>query len=160
MAPKKKASAKSKSGKEAPGALLSQAVNAGRTAIKEASKRLPSDWREQVEKTVASATKRAVQKADLERLVSRLDKLADQVEALSRRVDGKTAAPPRTRSARTSRETAAKPAPKPATPLAKPGVTKPVPASTSAPRKRPTATTPRRRPAAKATTPPAAPPTP
>jgi|SRR5579859_2971545 len=64
-----------------PSELLHKTVKAGRTAIKEAQKRVPPDWRDQVEKIVARATKEMQAQ-----LAVRLDQLGDSIDALSKKL--------------------------------------------------------------------------
>lgn len=84
--------------------LLNQALDAGRTALKEAQRRLPPDWRRQLEARVSEALKpiqtqlrsRAA-KEDVERLSRRVEELARAVEGLSEQVQASNAR--RTRNA-------------------------------------------------------------
>ena len=73
------------------GELLGQALEAGRDALKEAQRRLPPDWRHQVETRVTEAMrpfqaqlKSRARQSDLDELARRVDELADRVEKLSR----------------------------------------------------------------------------
>lgn len=64
-----------------PSELINKTVKAGRNAIKEAQKRVPPDWRDQVEKIVARATKEMQAQ-----LAVRLDQLGDSIDALSKKL--------------------------------------------------------------------------
>jgi len=115
MAARKRASTQSK--------LLKRAVKAGRSALRQAERRVPPDVRKQIERTVQDGQKtiqsaikqvqtrldRTARQADLDRAMKRLDQLAKQVRSLG-------AGAPAT-SARPARRTPAKrkpAAPKPA----------------------------------------------
>ena len=102
MATRKRASTRSK--------LLKRAVKAGRSAIREANKRVPPDVRKQIERTVQDGQKtfhtaikqvqtrldRTARQADLDKAMKRLDELAKQV----RRIAAGTAASATARPAR------------------------------------------------------------
>lgn len=102
MAARKRASTRSK--------LLKRALKAGRSAIREANKRVPPDVRKQIDRTVQDGQKtfhaaikqvqtrldRTARQADLDRAMKRLDKLAKQV----RKIAAGTAAPSTARPAR------------------------------------------------------------
>jgi polyhydroxyalkanoate synthesis regulator phasin len=117
MAAKKRASTRSK--------LLKRAVKAGRSAIREAERRVPPDVRKQIERTVQDGQKtfhtaikqvqtrldRTARQADLDRAMKRLDQLSKQV----RRLAGGAAAPATaSRPARQKPATRKAPARKPA----------------------------------------------
>jgi polyhydroxyalkanoate synthesis regulator phasin len=117
MAARKRASARSK--------LLKRAVKAGRSAIREANKRMPPDMRRQIERTVQDGQKtfhtaikqvqtrldRTARQADLDRAMKRLDELSKQV----RKMATGTAASANPRSARPKAATRKTAARKPAT---------------------------------------------
>jgi polyhydroxyalkanoate synthesis regulator phasin len=102
MAARKRASTRSKQ--------LRQAVKAGRSAIREANKRVPPDVRKQIERTVQDGQKtfhtaikqvqtrldRTARQADLDKAMKRLDELAKQV----RKIAAGTVAPSTGRPAR------------------------------------------------------------
>jgi polyhydroxyalkanoate synthesis regulator phasin len=89
MAARKRASSRSK--------LLKRAVKAGRTALREAEKRVPPDVRKQIERTVQDGQKtvhtaikkvqarldRTARQADLDRAIKRLDALSKQVRNMA-----------------------------------------------------------------------------
>jgi len=89
MAAKKRASTQSK--------LLNRAVTAGRSALRQAQRRLPPDVRRQIDKTVKDGQKtfhtairqvetrldRTARQADLDRAMKRLDELSRQVRAMA-----------------------------------------------------------------------------
>ena len=89
MAARKRASTRSK--------LLKRAVKAGRSAIREANKRVPPDVRKQIERTVQDGQKtfhtaikqvqtrldRTARQADLDRAMKRLDELTKQVRKMA-----------------------------------------------------------------------------
>jgi hypothetical protein len=119
MAARKRASTQSK--------LLNRAVKAGRSALRQAQRRLPPDVRKQIERTVKDGQKtihaaikqvesrldRTARQADLEKAMKRLDELSKQVRNMAVAAAGaRTAAP----KAATRKPTARKPATrKPAT---------------------------------------------
>jgi len=96
MATRKRASTRSK--------LLKRAVKAGRTALRQAEKRVPPDIRRQLEKTIKDGQKtihsaikevstrldRTARQADLDRAMKRLEALSKQVRNLA---TGATTAP-------------------------------------------------------------------
>jgi hypothetical protein len=125
MAPKKRASTQSQ--------LLTRAVKAGRSALREAEKRVPPDLRKQLErgfrdgqKTVETAIKqvqtrldRTARQQDLDRALKLLDGLSKQVQQLARSMSAPTAPaapakPARKPARRTAGAAKAKTAPKPA----------------------------------------------
>lgn len=89
MAARKRASTRSR--------LLKQAVKAGRSALREAQKRVPPDVRKQIERTVKDGQKtmhtaikqvqarldRTARQADLDRAMKRLEALSRQVRNLA-----------------------------------------------------------------------------
>jgi polyhydroxyalkanoate synthesis regulator phasin len=113
MAARKRASTQSK--------LLNRAVKAGRSALRQAQRRLPPDVRKQIERTVKDGQKtihaaikqvesrldRTARQADLEKAMKRLDELSRQVRNMAAAAAAaRTAAPkPATR-----KPTARKPA--------------------------------------------------
>ena len=113
MAARKRASTQSK--------LLNRAVKAGRSALRQAQRRLPPDVRKQIERTVKDGQKtihaaikqvesrldRTARQADLEKAMKRLDELSKQVRNMAVAAAGaRTAAP----KAATRKPTARKPA--------------------------------------------------
>jgi polyhydroxyalkanoate synthesis regulator phasin len=144
MAARKRASTRSK--------LLKQAVKAGRSALREAQRRMPPDVRRQIERTVEDGQKtmhtaikqvqarldRTARQADLDMAMKRLEALTRQVRNLA-----SSAA-----ASRTSRPARRKPASRKA-PTRKPSARKPASKATpkrAAARRSPRATT-RRSPA-------------
>ncbi|MDQ6880465.1 MAG: hypothetical protein M3082_22710 [Candidatus Dormibacteraeota bacterium] len=124
MAARKRASTQSK--------LLKRAVKAGRSALREAEKRVPPDVRKQLERTIQDGQKtihvaikqvqtrldRTARQADLDRAMKRIEGLSRQVRDLAARTAG-SSAPARparraaaTRKAATRRPAARKAAPK------------------------------------------------
>lgn|SRR5487761_208505 len=89
MAARKRASTQSK--------LLNRAVKAGRSALRQAQRRLPPDVRKQIEKTVKEGQKtvytaikqvesrldRTARQADLEKALKRLDELSRQLRNMA-----------------------------------------------------------------------------
>ncbi|MEA2655056.1 MAG: hypothetical protein QOI23_421 [Chloroflexota bacterium] len=149
MAARKRASTQSK--------FLNRAVKAGRSALRQAQRRLPPDVRKQIDKTVKEGQKtihvaikqvetrldRTARQADLDKAMKRLDDLSRQVRNVASAVAA-SAANARTggRGAPTPRPAARKPATrKPATRKAaaskpaarKPAVRKAAPKRASAP---------------------------
>ena len=127
MAARKRASTRSK--------LLKRAVKAGRSALREAERRVPPDLRKQLERTIQDGQKtihtaikqlqtrldRTARQADLDRAMKRLDGLSKQVRNLAARTAASaTARPatrkPATRKAATRRPAARKPATRKAAP--------------------------------------------
>jgi polyhydroxyalkanoate synthesis regulator phasin len=127
MAARKRASTRSK--------LLKRAVKAGRSALREAERRVPADLRRQLERTIQDGQKtihtaikqlqtrldRTARQADLDRAMKRLDGLSKQVRNLAARTAASaTARPaarkPATRKAATRRPAARKPATRKAAP--------------------------------------------
>jgi polyhydroxyalkanoate synthesis regulator phasin len=122
MAARKRASTRSK--------LLKRAVKAGRSALREAQRRVPPDVRKQIERTVEDGQKtmhtaikqvqarldRTARQADLDRAMKRLEALTKQVRNLAAgAVASKTTARPARRKPATRKAAARKPAaPKPA----------------------------------------------
>ena len=111
MAARKRASTQSK--------LLNRAVKAGRSALRQAQRRLPPDVRKQIERTVKDGQKtihtaikqvetrldRTARQKDLENAMKRLDELSRQVRNMaSAAAAARTAGPrPATRTATTRR---------------------------------------------------------
>jgi polyhydroxyalkanoate synthesis regulator phasin len=107
MAARKRASNQSK--------LLNRAVKAGRSALRQAQRRLPPDVRKQIEKTVKDGQKtvhaaikqvetrldRTARQADLEKALKRLDELSRQVRNMAAAAAGARTASPATRKAAT-----------------------------------------------------------
>src|ERR1019366_6351971 len=80
MATRKRSSTRSK--------LLKRAVKAGRSALREAERRVPPDVRKQLERTIKDGQTRldrAARQADLDRAMKRLDGLSQQVRNLAAR---------------------------------------------------------------------------
>jgi polyhydroxyalkanoate synthesis regulator phasin len=131
MATRKRSSARSK--------LLKRAVKAGRSALREAERRVPTDVRTQLERTIKDGQKtihvaikevqkridRTARQADLDRAMKRLDGLSQQVRNLAARTAASaTGARPARRKPATRKPGARKPAArKPAT--RKPAARKP-----------------------------------
>jgi len=108
--------------------LLNRAVKAGRSALRQAQRRLPPDVRKQIEKTVRDGQKtvhaaikqvetrldRTARQADLEKALKRLDQLSRQVRnmaaaaAASARTGGPTTRKAATRKATTRKSTTRK----------------------------------------------------
>ena len=113
MAARKRASTQSK--------LINRAVKAGRSALRQAQRRLPPDVRKQIEravkdgqKTIHTAIKqvesrldRTARQADLEKAMNRLDALSKQVRNMAAAAAAARTAPPQ---AATRKPTARKPA--------------------------------------------------
>jgi polyhydroxyalkanoate synthesis regulator phasin len=129
MAKRKRASTRSR--------FLNRAVKAGRSAIREAERRVPPDLRKQLErtikdgqKTVQSALKdvqaqiqRTAKQADVDKVLKRLDAVSKQVQQLARSASsGATARPatakPARRTPATRERAPATAAPKKAAPSA------------------------------------------
>ena len=125
MAARKRASSRSK--------LIKRAVKAGRSALRQAEKRVPPDVRKQIERTVKDGQKtvhtaikqvqarldRTARQADLDRAIKRLDALSTQIRKLATSVTSPAA--PARRKPRTRKPAARKPsARKPATRKASP----------------------------------------
>jgi polyhydroxyalkanoate synthesis regulator phasin len=159
MAARKRASTRSK--------LLNRAVKAGRSALREAQRRLPPDIRRQIERTVEDGQKtmhtaikqvqarvdRTARQADLDRAIKRLEALTRQVRKLaSDTAASASAARPARRKPTTRKAPARKPAAR------KPAARKPA-ASKSATKAAPKRAAPRRSPR-KASPSPAPPPAP
>ena len=122
MAARKRASSRSK--------LLKRAVKAGRSALREAQRRVPPDVRKQIERTVEDGQKtmhtaikqvqarldRTARQSDLDRAMKRLEALTKQVRNLAAGAIASTSTvrpvrrKPATRKASTSRAPARKPA--------------------------------------------------
>ena len=118
MAARKRASTQSK--------LLNRAVKAGRSALRQAQRRLPPDVRKQIDRTVKEGQKtihtaikqvetrldRTARQADLEKAMKRLDELSRQVRNMAAAAAAARTAPPAstTRKAAT-RKTATRKAP-------------------------------------------------
>jgi polyhydroxyalkanoate synthesis regulator phasin len=114
MAARKRASTQSK--------LLNRAVKAGRSALRQAQRRLPPHIRKQIDRTVKEGQKtihtaikqvetrldRTARQADLEKAIKRLDELSRQVRNMAAAAAAARTAP----TARTTRKAAAR---KPAT---------------------------------------------
>jgi polyhydroxyalkanoate synthesis regulator phasin len=125
MAARKRASSRSK--------LIKRAVKAGRSALRQAEKRVPPDVRKQIERTVKDGQKtvhtaikqvqarldRTARQADLDRAIKRLDALSTQIRKLATSVTS-PAAParhkPRTRKPAARKPAARKPATRKASP--------------------------------------------
>ncbi len=135
--------------------LLNRAVNAGRSYLRQAERRLPPDVRKQIErsikdgqKTVEGAIKqlrtrvdRTARQADLERALKSLEGLTKQVQQIARAAASRPAAPAARRTPRrptTRKAPARKAAAKAATPSKAPA-RKPA-ARRAAPRRRASAT--------------------
>src|SRR5258707_4295815 len=100
MAARKRASTQSK--------LLNRAVKAGRTALRQAQRRLPPDVRKQIDRTVKEGKKtihtaikqvetrldRTARQADLEKAMKRLDELSRQVRNMAAAAAAARTAPP------------------------------------------------------------------
>ena len=113
MAARKRASTQSK--------LINRAVKVGRSALRQAQRRLPPDVRKQIEravkdgqKTIHTAIKqvesrldRTARQADLEKAMNRLDALSKQVRNMAAAAAAARTAPPQ---AATRKPTARKPA--------------------------------------------------
>jgi polyhydroxyalkanoate synthesis regulator phasin len=113
MAARKRASTQSK--------LINRAVKAGRSALRQAQRRVPPDVRKQIEravkdgqKTIHTAIKqvesrldRTARQADLEKAMKRLDALSQQVRNMASAAAAARTAPPK---AATRKPTARKPA--------------------------------------------------
>ena len=116
MAAKKRASTRSK--------LLRRAVKAGRSAIREANKRVPPDVRKQIERTVQDGQKtfhtaikqvqtrldRTARQADLDKAMKRLDNLAKQVRKIAAGTVASSNSRPARRKPATRRAATRKPA--------------------------------------------------
>ena len=121
MAARKRASSRSK--------LIKRAVKAGRSALRQAEKRVPPDVRKQIERTVKDGQKtvhtaikqvqarldRTARQADLDRAIKRLDALSTQIRKLATSVTSPEAAPARRKPA-TRKPAARKPATRKAAP--------------------------------------------
>jgi polyhydroxyalkanoate synthesis regulator phasin len=108
MAARKRASTQSK--------LLNRAVKAGRSALRQAQRRLPPDVRKQIDRTVKEGQKtihtaikqvetrldRTARQADLEKAMKRLDELTRQVRNMAAAAAAARTAPP----TKTTRKTA------------------------------------------------------
>jgi polyhydroxyalkanoate synthesis regulator phasin len=118
MAARKRASTQSK--------LLKRAVKAGRSALRQAEKRVPLDLRKQLERTIQDGQKtihiaikqvhtrldRTARQADLDRAMKRLEALSKQIRDLAVRSAGSTPARrPARRKPVTRKPAARKPAP-------------------------------------------------
>ena len=126
MAARKRQSTQSK--------LLKRAVKAGRSALRQAEKRVPPDVRKQIERTVKDGQKtihsaikqvqtrldRTARQADLDRAMKRLDELTKQVRNLAAGKTTTAARParrrPATRKPATRKPAARKPATRKAAP--------------------------------------------
>jgi polyhydroxyalkanoate synthesis regulator phasin len=123
MAARKRASTQSK--------LLNRAVKAGRSALRQAQRRLPPEVRKQIDKTVKEGQKtihiaikqvetrldRTARQADLEKAMKRLDQLSKQMRnlatAAAASASSRTAAArPATRKTTTRKTATRKPAPR------------------------------------------------
>ena len=119
MAARKRGSTQSK--------LLNRAVKAGRSALRQAQRRLPPDVRKQIDKTVKDGQKtlhtaikqvgarldRTARQADLEKAMKRLDELSRQVRNMASAAAAARTTGPR---ATTRKPAARKPAPRKAAP--------------------------------------------
>ena len=106
MAARKRSSTQSK--------LLNRAVKAGKSALRQAKKRLPPDVRKQIDRTVKDGQKtihtaikqvetrldRTARQADLEKAMKRLDALTKQVRNIASRVAAASAPTPTARPVR------------------------------------------------------------
>ena len=102
--------------------LLNRAVKAGRSALRQAQRRLPPDVRKQIEKTVKDGQKtvhaaikqvetrldRTARQADLEKALRRLDELSRQVRNMAAAAASARTASPTTRKAATRKATTRK----------------------------------------------------
>jgi colicin import membrane protein len=100
MAARKRASSQSK--------LLNRAVKAGRSALRQAQRRLPPDVRKQIDRTVKEGQKtihaaikqvetrldRTARQADLEKAMKRLDELSQQIRNMAAAAAAARTAPP------------------------------------------------------------------
>ena len=116
MATRKRASSRSK--------LLKRAVKAGRSALRQAEKRVPPDLRKQLERTIQDGQKtihtaikqvqarldRTARQADLDKAMKRLEALSKQVRNLAAGPVASTAARPARRKPATRKAAARKPA--------------------------------------------------
>jgi polyhydroxyalkanoate synthesis regulator phasin len=117
MAARKRASTRSK--------LLKRAVKAGRSALREAERRVPPDVRKQIERTVQDGQKtlhtaikqvqtrldRTARQTDLDRAIKRLDELTKQIRKMAIGATASaTARRPATRKPATRKPAARKPA--------------------------------------------------
>lgn len=108
MAARKRASTQSK--------LLNRAVKAGRSALRQAQRRLPPDMRKQIDRTVKEGQKtihtaikqvetrldRTARQADLEKAMKRLDELSRQVRNMAAAAAAARTAPPASTTRRTA----------------------------------------------------------
>ena len=108
MAARKRASTQSK--------LLNRAVKAGRSALRQAQRRLPPDVRKQIDRTVKEGQKtihtaikqvesrldRTARQADLEKAMKRLDELSRQVRNMAAAAAAARTAPPTSTTRRTA----------------------------------------------------------
>jgi polyhydroxyalkanoate synthesis regulator phasin len=123
MAARKRASTRSK--------LLKRAVKAGRSALREAERRVPPDVRKQIERTVQDGQKtlhtaikqvqtrldRTARQTDLDRAIKRLDELTKQIRKMATgATTSATARRPATRKPATRKPAARKPAARRAAP--------------------------------------------
>ena len=122
MATRKRASTRTK--------LLRRAVKAGRSALREAERRVPPDLRRQLERTINDGQKavhaalkdvqaqvnRTARQADLDKALKRLDGLSKQVQQLARSVSARATAQPAARKPATRKAAVRKPARRRATP--------------------------------------------
>jgi polyhydroxyalkanoate synthesis regulator phasin len=116
MATRKRTSSRSK--------LLKRAVKAGRSALRQAEKRVPPDLRNQLERTIQDGQKtihtaikqvqarldRTARQADLDKAMKRLEALSKQVRNLAAGRIASAAARPARRKPATRKPTARKPA--------------------------------------------------
>src|SRR6478672_7317062 len=112
MAARKRASTQSK--------LLNRAVKAGRSALRQAQRRLPPDVRKQIDRTVKEGQKtihtaikqvetrldRTARQADLEKAMKRLDELSRQVRNMAAAAAAARNAPPASTRKAAKRRTA------------------------------------------------------
>jgi peptidoglycan hydrolase CwlO-like protein len=144
MATKKRASSRSK--------LLNRAVKAGRSYLRQAERRLPPDFRKQIDRSIKDGQKkvegalkqlrtrldRTASQVDLEKALKRLDGLSKQVQAIARSATARpAAATPARRAARrpaARRRTTKAAAPKAAAPAK--AATRKAPVRRAAPRRR------------------------
>jgi hypothetical protein len=85
--------------------LFDTVASAGRSAIKEAQRRLPPDLRQQIERslrTMRVELAKTASQADLTRLSRRIDQLAKRIDEIAKEGTGSAAARPRRPASRSS----------------------------------------------------------
>ncbi|HEV2217826.1 MAG TPA: hypothetical protein VGV88_09650 [Candidatus Dormibacteraeota bacterium] len=123
-----------------PRSRLNQAVKAGRKALRQAEKRIPTDLRRQINRSIADGQKtfnavlkdirtrvsKATAPGEMDRALRRFGDLSKQVEGLARNLTARAASATGTASARrpATRRTAARPAAKPRATARKPATRK------------------------------------